>query len=491
MKIGIARLWHEANSFSSTLVGREEFMAREWLYGSDALQRYRNTATELGGALDWAASREDVSFVVSRCASAPPGGPVDQAVMDEIIDEIVDDPCLADVDGLYLSLHGACSSTEDLSPETTLVCRLRQRFPELPIAASFDMHCCPTEALVSALNVATVYRTYPHVDMDRTAWRALDLLAMNVTEGVPSQVIMVTTNRVLPSFNMRTEGEGPMGAIEALALELERGSGKEALGVYPFASFAYADLPATDSGALVTTMSPSQGRRIGEILAEAMYARRTAFRPALPAVDEVLSQRPWEGGRRVAVLDPGDNPLSGGMADTPGLLEAALRHDLPEGTVLAFYHDPALVDRFHNEGPGARLSVELGGRHGRRFGPPMRCDVEVVALTDGRFVNTGPMERGIMVDLGPTAVVRIGPLCILITSICQSPNDSEYFRLHGIDPEAIPLLLAKAKNHFRAALGHYFDEIIQVDIPGPAMADISKLSFRHLPQERFELGGRV
>src|SRR5690554_58377 len=443
VKIGIARLWHEANSFSSTRVGRDEFIAREWLYGNDEVEAYRHSSTELGGALSWAASRDDVDVIVSRCASAPPGGPVHQALLDEIIDEIVNDSRLEVVDALYLSLHGACSGTEDLSPETTLVCRLRQRFPDLPIAASFDMHCCPTDTLVAALNVATVYRTYPHVDMDRAAWRALELLAVNLDSAVPTQVVMSTTGRVLPSFNMRTDGSGPMEGIESLAVELEQGAAANVVGVYPFASFAYADLPSTNSGALVTTTSPYAGRRIGRALADAMFARRVAFRPTLPDIDSILSRRPWESRRRLAVLDPGDNPLSGGMADTPGLVEAALRHDLPEGSVLAFYHDPELVKVLHERGVGARLSITLGGRHGQRFGASVTSDVEIIGLTDGRFVNAGPMERGIDVNLGPTAVVRIGTLRIVITSVCQSPNDPEYFALHDIDIENVPLLLAK------------------------------------------------
>ncbi|MBA2780091.1 M81 family metallopeptidase [Billgrantia kenyensis] len=488
MIIGVARLWHEANSFSSTRVGREEFLAREWLKGSAAIAHYRDTSTELGGAIEWAAGRDDVTLVVSRCASAPPGGPVEQALLDAIIDEIVSDPNFDSVDGLYLSLHGACSGTGDLAPETTLLQRLRQRFPTLPIAASFDMHCCPTETLVSALNVATVYRTYPHVDMDRAAKRALDLLAMNVMRGVRSRVLMHRIGRVLPSFNMRTDGDGPMADIEAEALALERKEGDAILGVYPYASFAYADLPATDAGALVTTTDDARAQRVGNALAQYMFCRRAAFCPALPSADECLARQPWCSGRRVAVLDPADNPLSGGMADTPGLLAAALRHELPPGSVLAFFHDPALVAHLHEQGEGTRLSVTLGGRHDRRFGEPVTCQVEVALLTAGRFVNSGPMERGVTVDLGPTAVIRTGPLSIIVTSVCQSPNDAEYFRLHGMDPEEIPLLLAKAKNHFRAALGSAFDEIHQVEVAGPAMADTAALPYRNLPPARFELG---
>ena len=58
-------------------------------------------------------------------------------------------------------------------------------------------------------------------------------------------------------------------------------------------------------------------------------------------------------------------------------------------------------------------------------------------------------------------------------------NDLAYFALHGIDVREVRLLCVKAKNHFRAAFGALFDPIVEVDTPGPAMADLSKLPFRH------------
>jgi microcystin degradation protein MlrC len=105
--------------------------------------------------------------------------------------------------------------------------------------------------------------------------------------------------------------------------------------------------------------------------------------------------------------------------------------------------------------------------------------VQVERVTDGRFRNAGPMERGLEVNLGRTAVLRAGGLRIIVTESCQAPNDAEYFRLHGIDLGAEELVCAKAKNHFRAAFGAVLDPIVEVDTPGPAMADLAKLPFRY------------
>lgn len=488
MRIGIARLWHEANAFSPAITRQEQFAAREWVRGTAARSLYQGTATEIGGALEWRRRRPDVEFVFSRCASAAPAGPIEQALLDDYTAEVAGDPALEGIDGLYLSLHGASIGTADLAPEESLLNALRRRFPDLPIAASFDLHACLSPAIAAKLDVATVYRTYPHVDMAQAASGALDMLAKVVGEGKRTRVIVRQIDRILPSFNMRTDRPGPMGEVEEIALRTQENlANGRILAAYPFASFAYADVPAANSGVVVTCEDEAMGNRLADTVAAALFERRQAFIPDLAPAEAVLASRPWANGRRVAILEPSDNPLSGGLGDTPGLFSAAMAADLPEGSLFAFFCDPALVAKAHTAGTGASLEISLGGRLDPRFGEPVSCGATILRLTDGSFGNAGPMEQGMRVNLGRTALLRVGRLRVIVTEGCQSPNDRNYFALHGIDIETVPVLLAKAKNHFMAAFGGIFDEVMQCDTPGPAMADVSRLPFRHIPATFFEV----
>ncbi|NUH65173.1 M81 family metallopeptidase [Sulfitobacter sp. S0837] len=486
MKIAVARFWYEANSFSPFTVGMAEFRAREWLRGDAVGSAFRGTATEIGGALEWADARPEVELVFSRCASAPPGGPVKQELLDEIVAEIAGDPLFHDVDGIYLSLHGASLGTESLASEEEIVCRLRACYPETPIVASFDMHACPTQRMVAALNGAAVYRTYPHIDMAETAVIALELLAQNITGEIRSSVLMQRINKILPSFGMRTAPGAPMTEVVHIANE-QVSAFDGVFAVCPFASFAYADTPAANAGVLVTYAERSAAERAAAAVCRKMVSLRKKFTPKLRAASEVLQSRPWDGGKRIAILEPSDNPLSGGGGDTPGLFKAALDMGVPEGSVFAFFNDSALVARAAESGLNSQLDVALGGQLDRRFGAPVAISVYVEKLTMGRFVNAGPMEAGRPTELGPTVLLRSGPLRIIVTSAAQSPNDINYFTLHGINLEHVPVLLAKAKNHFMAALGPIFDRVIQVDTLGPAMANTYALPFQHVPVERFDL----
>jgi microcystin degradation protein MlrC len=220
-------------------------------------------------------------------------------------------------------------------------------------------------------------------------------------------------------------------------------------------------------------------------LASAYTQRLDDFRVRLPAPPEgikaALAHLAAGAQGPVAVLDPADNPMSGGIGDTPTLLATLIRERPTVRTVFAFLGDPGIVARAHAAGAGAALDLKLGGRLTGVFGPPVSAKGSVLRLTDGRFRNHGPMGGGLAVDLGRTCVLDVNGIELIVTESCQSPNDRGYFDLHGIDLAGPMLLCVKAKNHFRAAFGQLCTRIVDVDCPGPATADLTGLPFRHLP----------
>ncbi len=204
-------------------------------------------------------------------------------------------------------------------------------------------------------------------------------------------------------------------------------------------------------------------------------------------MEEGLDQALAGGALPAAIVDAGDNPYSGGIGDTPELLRAVLARapDLP--VVVAFYCDPALVERAAAAGVGGAIAGELGGRLTRDYGEPVRFSGRVSLLTAGRFRNRGPVLGGMAVDLGPTAVIDIGKVRVIVTTRCTSPSDPGFFELHGIDVTQPGLLCVMAKNHFRAAFGTVMARMIDVDAPGPAALDIASFRFRHAPPGLYPL----
>ena len=75
---------------------------------------------------------------------------------------------------MYLSLHGAAITATRQTPELDFVRDVREQLSGVPIGASFDLHGNLAPELASLLDVVSVYRTHPHVDMAATAKRVLD-----------------------------------------------------------------------------------------------------------------------------------------------------------------------------------------------------------------------------------------------------------------------------------------------------------------------------
>lgn len=485
IRIAVARIWHEGHSFNPHLTTLADFRRREWLLGPRAAETYRGTATEMGAVVA-AADRDpmiDIHFL--RCTSALPRGPVPQEDMDALHDEIVAALEGGDWDAVYVSLHGATLSTGSPSPDTDLLNRIRSAIgPDVPLGASFDMHACLDPRIAGLLDAMSGYQTYPHVDMFETGARVMSMLEKAIRQKRRPKVHIRPVAMLPLSHFMRTQS-GPMAELVAYAAEQAARPGIH--DATYFASFAYADTPFSSGFA---TLTADEEVDVAPILAQMeaqMLARREAFRaPTIPAaegLDRALGMIA-EGGidRPVAIVDTADNPFSGGIGDTPGLLRAFLEKDIDLPAVFCFFHDPDLVAKAHGLGEGTAIETSLGAKWSRDYGAPVPFRGVVARLTDGRFRNEGPMEKGMPVDLGRTAVLQSGKLDIVIAESCHSANDPAWCTLHGIDLKRTSLFMVKAKNHFRAAFADLCSDIVDVETPGPAPSDLSSLPYRHVPR---------
>ena len=476
-KLAVARLWFEGNAFSPIVTAGAAFEAREWTKGPGALAAARGTATELAAVADFADAHPDWAVTVFRCASANPGGPIEDALFEAFRDEVAGDLGAGRWDAIYLSLHGAAITRARPAPDLELVRAIRTAVGATPIGASFDLHANLNPGLARLIDVASGYRTYPHVDMRETAARVLRLLERTVAGEIRPVGAIQPTGRLLGSFNMRTDA-GPMAALQALA------RGREVapvLDVSIFGGFPYADTP--DCGASV--MVYADGSRTAAAaaavdLAAAIGDRAAEFTPALVSPEEGLRRALAAPPGLVALTDPADNPYSGGAADTPGLFRALVKRSPRVPAVFAYFCDPDIVDAACLAGVGTHLNLLLGAKRTEAFGRGVEVDADVLRLTDGDFRNVGPMERGLAVALGRTAVLDVRGMQVILTERVGPANDPAFFALHGIDLARTRLLCVKAKNHFRAAFQDRCAAIIDVDCPGPAAADLRTLPFRNV-----------
>jgi microcystin degradation protein MlrC len=488
-RLAVARFWYEGNAFGPLPADMAAFERREWRTGTAALAAAQGTGTELAALTGFARQHPRWDVVPLRCASALPAGPIDDTVFTRFAAELESGLTAGLADGgwdaVYLSLHGAAITALRQTPDLDLVRFVRGLLPAVPLGASFDLHGNMAPDFASLLDVASVYRTHPHVDMQETAARVLDDLVRCADGALRTRRVLRNEGVLLPSLNMRTDA-GPMHELEAAARAATVGAVRE---VAVFGGFPYSDTQYTGASVFVVSDERLDPRgdaaaRAAQTLTDEIRRLAPAFEVRLPTPQQAIAAALASTcPGLIAITDPADNPLSGGGGDTPGLLRALLEARVAVPCLFASFADSALVATARRAGIGAAIDATLGGRFGAKFGTGVAVRATVELLTNGVFRNVGPMEYGVERNCAGSVVLRVADqpsVRIIVTAQVVPADDPAFFSLHGIDPGALRLLCVKAKNHFRAAFAERCGEIIDCDAPGPACVDLTQLPFRNV-----------
>jgi microcystin degradation protein MlrC len=136
---------------------------------------------------------------------------------------------------------------------------------------------------------------------------------------------------------------------------------------------------------------------------------------------------------------------------------------------------------------GATLSLPVGGKIDPGHGAPVAVTGRVRTLSDGRFVHKGPMLRGLEGRLGPTAVLEVDEVKIILISQRWQTLDPEMIRFVGIDPLGERLLVVKSTIHYRAAFEPLAHAIVEVDAPGLSSSNLARFNFTRVRRPIFPL----
>jgi microcystin degradation protein MlrC len=185
----------------------------------------------------------------------------------------------------------------------------------------------------------------------------------------------------------------------------------------------------------------------------------------------------------IVLADYADNPGGGGYGDSVDLLGGMIAAGL-ENAAYATIYDPEAAALCTRAGAGAEVTLGLGGKVDPGFGAPLEVTGTVERLTDGRLTFDGPMNAGVAVAMGPTAVLAIasgsGSIEVVVTSGRFQAYDRQYLEHAGIDPAEKSVVAVKSAQHFRAAFAPLAREIIVVDGGG----GLTSANFKELPFEK-------
>ena len=483
-RILTAAFKHETNTFSPLPTDLKAYAARCLRHGAAVAQYFRGTATEMGAFID-AAEKHGWELVHSVAADATPSGKVTREAFEAIAGTIED--ALRDqgpFDALLLCLHGAMVAEHVDDGEGELLRRLRALTGDrMPIGVTLDLHANVTDAMARLASVLVSYRTYPHIDQYETGMRCADLVARTLAAEVEPACTVARGAMIDALDHGRTTAPGPMRETLARADTLRlQTPGVLDIGIN--AGFPWADI-ATAGPSVVVIADRKAGQVDSAALASALLGqmwrdrRRTTVQPldlaaGMTAIRTALTS---PGAGIVLVADCADNPGGGGLEDSVALLDAMLEAGFDK-VAYGMLCDPETLLASIAAGPGRRLAVQLGGKSGAQFKPALALDAQVMSVQPGRFTFTGPMSRGIALDIGPTVVLRVDGIDIVVAGSRHQVLDPGFFTHAGLEPSQYDVVVVKSSQHFRAAFGPLARHTIVID-SGDGLTSFNLKKFGH------------
>ena len=155
------------------------------------------------------------------------------------------------------------------------------------------------------------------------------------------------------------------------------------------------------------------------------------------------------------------------------------------------------------EGPGhlAERAAASGADHRRhrpeasvlpmpalqRESRPLELTGRVRLISDGRFRTTIAMGRGLITNMGTTAVLSVGSADIMVVSRHFEPVDPGCFRSVGIEPTARRHLMLKSRIHYRVGFRDLVREVVECAGLGVCTSDYSEITFENVRRPTYPL----
>jgi len=156
-----------------------------------------------------------------------------------------------------------------------------------------------------------------------------------------------------------------------------------------------------------------------------------------------------------------------------------------EDALILYLVDPETIGEAHRLGVGKKFRAKLGGKSVPMQGGPVEAEVEVMALTDGKFAYDGPMYAGLTSSLGPSAWLRTGGVNIVAVTGRQQPLDQAFARTLGIDCSRMKYICVKSSAHFRSGFEKIAGSIFNIDAAAVHTHDFGKLPHTKRTREVF------
>ncbi|HZV25940.1 MAG TPA: M81 family metallopeptidase [Acidothermaceae bacterium] len=474
MRFAIAGIHHESNTFAPSVTGAGAFVSQ---WGDDIRLAHEGAQSTIAGYLAECRANA-VDAVPLVFAQATPSGTITADAFELMLGQLVDLLTADEWHGVLLALHGAAVSEDFPDADGEILRRVREAVgPTTPVVAALDMHANVSRAMLEASTALVTYRTNPHVDAAARAAEAAHIAIAAAQGFVQPMQSLVMIPIALNILRQNTSQEPLHSLLQRLDDVLTRPG---ILSASIAEGYPYADVPEMGMSVVVVADGDQDlASATADELAAHVWSRRGELDAVAVSVRAALVGLMDGKGGPVLLLDVGDNIGGGAPGDSVVILHEALRLGFAGLFMVLFAPDAVRV--CEQAGPGVTVTLRMGAATDPSIGPPLTVDATVLSLNDGQFEDSTPTHGGQRYfDAGRTAVVELqGGITLALTSRAIIPASRVQMTSLGLDPSRFRAIVAKGVNSPLAGYSSIAAEVLVLDTPGCAAADLSRLRYQH------------
>jgi microcystin degradation protein MlrC len=487
MRIGILAFIHESNTFLATPTTIDLFK-RDFLLSGEAIRTRRENGVHETSGFFQTLKKHNAQAVPLFYASTSPSGTITKATCETLMDMMFKEVDSAGpLDGYLVAAHGANAGEgpDYRDIDGYLLARLRKTVgPNIPIVTVIDPHCNLSQQMVDSANAIISYRSNPHLDQLARGVEAAELI-IKIIQGK----VKPTQAACYPPFavNIERQNTNEPHWKGFYALADKQLTQKGVLSNSINFGFPYSDVEKMGSSFIVVTDNdPALARKLVNELGQYLLDHKENFVAQYNTIADAVTDAINTPGT-VGLLDMGDNVGAGSAADGTLLLQEL--HNRKVNAFVTIY-DPESCLKAIAAGPGATLTLPVGGKTDKLHGPTLTLTFTVRGIHEGIFKETGVTHGGQTdFNIGQLAtVVTDSGVTISLTQRRVLPLSIGHITCTGLDPKSFKVIVGKGVQSPVPPLKPICSKLIRVNTPGATTADMTLLpyQFRRKPLFPFE-----
>jgi microcystin degradation protein MlrC len=503
MRIAVAEIAQETDSFSPMVADLKDFEAYGLFFGNEVLERMRGVGP-IGGFLEIAGNTppappceggDDERFPPSQGGAGgvvvlpiirawgSAGGTITAQTLDFLTERFVAGLKRSlPLDAVFLSLHGAAASAKEDDVEGHVLQAARAVVGnDIPIVVALDHHANITQKMVDCASALVGHETQPH-DPPATGRKAARILFRMLRGEVRSAVRWRKIPMITPQDRFLTS-DGPMKEWFDLARQMERQASVLDVSAYPMQPW----LDVAEGGWAVvvhTDNDPALADKLAAEMANKAWSLRDQFwvSQRVPLDDAVRQAVAAESGL-IILSDTGDSVYGGAPGDSTCILRELLDQKIACPAFVPMVDADALNAAI-NAGVGAEITLDLGGKIDNLFSKPIRVTGNVRAISNGFTVDL--LDRGVC-DLRRTALLQVGSIFIaLLDHRSFAINHPVLYTHLGLDIADAKMVVVKTASNFQF-FSRWRKGLIRVDSPGTTQSDLTAFRWQRIPRSTYPL----